>query len=152
MLYRIAIAFAALALLLAAAIGAEAATNPGTLTGKHLGYADGDTLTISGVRVRLLGIAAPERDELGGPEARRALLAIVAGKRITCRLTGERTFDRAVAVCRARSIDINRAMVANGWAAACPAFSRRYLAAEASAQAAKLGIWISGAYVKPKYC
>ena len=84
---------------------------------------DGDTLYVGSVKIRLEGIAAPELDEPLGPEARDFLTAFALGKRARCDLTGERSFDREVAVCRIDGQDLGRVMVEAGLARDCPHFS-----------------------------
>ena len=80
---------------------------------------DGDTLYVGAVNIRLQGIAAPELDEPFGPEARDFLTAVALGKRARCDLTGERSFDRQVAVCRIDGQDLGRLMIEAGLARDC---------------------------------
>ena len=84
---------------------------------------DGDTLYVGSVKIRLEGIAAPELDEPLGPEARDFLTTFAHGKRAECDLTGERSFDREVAVCRIDRRDLGEVMVEAGLARDCPHFS-----------------------------
>ncbi len=92
---------------------------------------DGDTLYVGPTKIRLQGIAAPELDELLGPEARDFLAAIALGKRARCDLTGELSFDRQVAVCRIDGRDLGRLIVEAGLARDCPRYSGgRYAAVE----------------------
>ena len=74
---------------------------------------DGDTLYVASTRIRLQGIAAPELDEPLGPEARDFLTAVALGRTAKCELTGERSFDRQVAVCRIDGQDLGRVMIEN---------------------------------------
>ena len=84
---------------------------------------DGDTLFVGPTKIRLQGIAAPEWDEPFGPEARAFLIAVALGKRARCDLTGERSFDRQVAVCRIDGQDLGRLIVGAGLARDCPRYS-----------------------------
>ena len=93
---------------------------------------DGDTIEISGVSVRLKGIAAPERDEPGGAEATEAMRRLIGTQDVRCELTGERTHNRAVGYCSAGGTDLNAAMVRGGLALSCPRYSRRYVGLEPS--------------------
>jgi endonuclease YncB( thermonuclease family) len=74
---------------------------------------DGDTLYVGAVNIRLQGIAAPELDEPLGPEARDFLTAVALGRTAKCELTGERSLDRQVAVCRIDGQDLGRVMIEN---------------------------------------
>ena len=74
---------------------------------------DGDTLYVGSTKIRLEGIAAPELDEPLGPEARDFLTAVALGRTAKCELTGERSFDRQVAVCRIDGQDLGRVMIEN---------------------------------------
>ena len=84
---------------------------------------DGDTLYVGPTKIRLQGIAAPELDEPFGPEARDFLIAVALGKRARCDLTGERSFDRQVAVCRIDGQDLGKMIIEAGLARDCPRFS-----------------------------
>lgn len=92
---------------------------------------DGDTVEVAGVRVRLNGVAAPERSEPGGNEATDALRAIVAGQTVRCALSGQTSHKRQVGVCWVRTLDIGAAIIATGRARDCPRYSDgRYSAVE----------------------
>jgi endonuclease YncB( thermonuclease family) len=135
------------------------APQPGTvatLTG-HATAHDGDDLRFGDVRVRLWGIAAPEDRrglvQPGGPEARAALAALVAGRRVRCELDGTTAGRslRPVAVCFAGGVDVAEALVRGGWARDCPAHSGgAYATVEAEARAA--GRDLAAGYPLPGYC
>lgn len=144
---------ATLILIVLAACAAPAAPVPdtgATLTGMARVH-DGDTLTIGGVPVRLKGISAPELAEAGGVEAREALRRLVAGQVVTCALTGERTYHRAVGYCAVGALDLQAELVRAGLVMACPRFDPRYLPLEADPRAAHVGVWGNG-YALPGYC
>ena len=114
---------------------------------------DGDTIDIHGTRIRLDGVDAPESrqtclDAAGrkyrcGQVSANALDRFLsASQPIACRPTG-RNYGRVVAICRrADGTDINRWLVANGYAVDWPKYSKgRYAGEQARAQAARLGIW-----------
>lgn len=117
----------------------------------ELRVVDGDTLVLNGESIRLKGISAPEMKDPGGKESRAYLLALARNGTVTCELTGERTHDRSVGFCKAGDVDLNGQMVRDGWAAACPRYSGRYVADEAKAKAGRRGIWATG-YELPCYC
>lgn len=85
---------------------------------------DGDTLYIQNESVRLYGIDAEELNEPNGYAARDALRALVSGRAITCRPTGQFSHNRVVARCYLGSIEINRELVARGVVLDCFRYSR----------------------------
>ena len=119
---------------------------------------DGDTIDISGQRIRLHGIDAPEskqrcragRSEIEcGREATKALRRIIARESVTCEERDVDRYGRIVAVClNSDREDINAAMVAQGWALAYRQFSDDYVDQEGEAREAGLGMW-RGRFVAP---
>lgn len=116
--------------------------------------ADGDSLEISGERVRLEGIDAPElHQDCGegakawpcGIQARGALAALVAQGEVSCRPVDEDRYGRAVARCTVGGADIGAALVRQGWAVT---LGLAYRAEERAARAAGAGIW-SGPFDMP---
>ena len=94
---------------------------------------DGDTVVVAGIHVRLKGVDAAELGTERGENARRVMTKIVTGK-LTCRLTGEKTHRREVGYCTTdERIDINRAIIAQGAALACPRYDDRYVPFEQAA-------------------
>ena len=92
---------------------------------------DGDTLEISGVRIRLNGVAAPERNEPGGAEATATMKRMTSGKIVRCSLTGKKTYKREVGTCWVETLDLGAALIAAGKARDCPRYSAgRYSALE----------------------
>ena len=111
---------------------------------------DGDTLHVDRVRVRLHGIDAPESAQRCrtsgrlwpcGREATRALARRIGGRPVACEERDRDRYGRVVAVCTVAGLDLNRWMVAEGWAFAYRRYSRDYVAAESRARAARQGIW-----------
>ena len=98
-----------------------------TLVGRA-SVVDGDTLEIRGERVRLWGVDAPESaqtclDKAGKPWpcGRRAAFALAdfLGQRtVSCGVRERDRYGRAVAVCFVGGVEINRWLVAEGWALA----------------------------------
>ena len=92
---------------------------------------DRDTLEISSVRIRLNGVAAPERKEPGGAEATAAMKKMTSGKTVRCSLTGKKTYKREVGTCWAGTLDLGAALIASGKTRDCPRYSdSRYSALE----------------------
>ena len=113
---------------------------------------DGDTLEVSGKRVRLFGIDAPESDQTCqkdgvsfacGQIATQQLEALVEGKQVECRGSSVDQYGRLLAVCTAGPEQLNQVMVEHGWAVAYRQYSDDYNAAELRAKSNHLGIWSS---------
>jgi len=114
---------------------------------------DGETLVLNETIIRLDGIAAPPRGQICrtpdggqtdcGAEAAAALATLVRGRDITCRLVGRDREGFPRAICRAGEQELNRALVAAGWARAradMPGLAPE----EATARATGRGLWRAG--------
>jgi endonuclease YncB( thermonuclease family) len=130
------------------------AAGPGSAQERITGVAsviDGDTIEIHGVRIRFFGIDAPE----GGQQCRRpdgsswrcgqqAALALsdhIERSTIRCEARDRDRYGRTVAVCFRGNEDLNRWMVANGWAVAYRQYAAAYVADEDAARQARSNIW-----------
>lgn len=118
---------------------------------------DGDSLRVGQTEVRLFGIDAPELSQACtragqswpcGSAAADQLGRLIAGKQVTCLPVGTDKFGRTLARCSAGSIDVNRVMVASGYALAFRRYSFEYISAEDTAKASKRGMW-SGTFELP---
>lgn len=119
---------------------------------------DGDSLMVGEREVRLFGIDAPEFNQtctrVGaawpcGSTAADQLSKLVTGKLVSCVSMGADKYGRTLARCTAGFSDLNRAMVASGYALAFfRRYSMDYISAEQSAKASKRGIW-SGEFQLP---
>lgn len=135
-----------------------------TITGKPQ-FGDGDTFRISGVKVRIHAIDAPEAEQqckraddtcyACGTESTEYMQDLIAGHRVTCTLTGKRSWDRMIGVCTAGGQDLAVLMLKSGWAVASkkylgevPGKRVPYLAAEQEAEQAKSGMW-QGEFTMP---
>jgi endonuclease YncB( thermonuclease family) len=130
-----------------------AACTPAAAADSFSGYAraiDGDSLTVGDAEVRLFGIDAPEWTQTCkkggaswacGEAAADQLSKLVTGKKLFCQRIDTDEYGRIVARCQAGSVDVNRTMVASGYATAYRHYSADYVPAEERAKAAKLGIW-----------
>lgn len=114
--------------------------------------AEGDSLEMSGTRIRLFGIDAPEgrqtckRDGVDwrcGEEAAALLRSLVDGRQVVCTGRDTDAYGRTVAICKADGLELNHTMVEAGFAVALPQFTDRYADAEAKAQQHRLGMWAS---------
>lgn len=118
---------------------------------------DGDTLTMTGIVIRLHGIDAPELAQTctrGGAEwacgraAADRLSSLVAGGSVRCEQHDMDSYGRIVATCRIGGTDLSRALVEAGLAIALPQFTDAYIGAEARARDLRLGIW-AGDFMTP---
>ena len=119
---------------------------------------DGDTIDIHGKRIRLHGIDAPEsRQECTrsdgerwrcGQQAALALADKVGRGTVRCEMRDRDRYGRFVAVCFRAAEDLNRWLVANGWAVAYRRYSMDYAADEKSARQSSLNIW-AGEFMMP---
>jgi len=116
--------------------------------------ADGDSLTLSGQRIRLLGLDAPElaqtcrqgNDERPcGKMARDALRRIVGSRIVRCEAQDEDRYGRLLARCYLGDDDIGEMLVRSGWALSSGDYER----AEAQARGAGAGIWAMQ-FIEPK--
>lgn len=126
--------------------------------GETVRIADGDSFAIGGRRIRLFGIDAPERGQsCADADGRRYDCGAAAGEALT-RLIGNElprcterdrdSYGRSVAVCTVGGRELNRAMVAEGWAIAFTRYSRDYVGDEATARRARRGLW-RGRFERP---
>jgi endonuclease YncB( thermonuclease family) len=120
---------------------------------------DGDSLRGPNGDVRLYGIDAPELHQTCldsrsatyqcGRESFRHLEALMAGQPVRCRIIDHDRFRRAVAVCSAGTLELNRQMVEDGWAVAYERLPSIYAAAEERAHARRRGLW-QGTFARPR--
>lgn len=113
---------------------------------------DGDTLNMTGERIRLVGIDAPERQQTCqrgdqawacGKDAKALLANMIAGKAVECEPLDRDAYGRTVARCYADGRELGSIMVREGLAIALPNGSADYAAAEATAKNFRLGLWAS---------
>ncbi len=119
---------------------------------------DGDTIDVSGTRIRLHGIDAPEGGQRCtrangvawqcGEESALALTRQLGRSQVRCDAQGLDRYRRTLAVCFKAGVDINQWMVANGWAVAFRRFAVVYVPAEERTQKARLGLW-AGTFEMP---
>ncbi|MDI9408198.1 MAG: thermonuclease family protein [Candidatus Pacebacteria bacterium] len=128
-----------------------------TITGKAF-VIDGDTLVIRSRHIRLQGIDAPEYKQTCqrpdgvtwgcGLVAARQLRQKLEGAKLTC--IGEQwdKYGRLLANCFLGEQNLNRWVVASGWAIAYRFFTTEFAPEEEQAKATKLGIW-SSRFIEP---
>ena len=109
---------------------------------------DGDSFHLGDDRIRLLGIDAPELDQVCadaqgrdwpcGRAARDGLAALMRGRSLKCQPDGHDRFGRLLAICSVGTRDVGGQMVEAGLAVS----SDDYWREEAAARAAKRGLWV----------
>jgi endonuclease YncB( thermonuclease family) len=120
---------------------------------------DVDTLDISGTRIRLWGIDAPESNQLCrgedsiqyqcGTEAAGSLDSFLMGRPIDCAPISLDQYGQTFAVCSVDGMDLGDWLVRNGLALDWPQYSKgKYDKAQRDAEHAGRGIW-QGSYVEP---
>lgn len=120
---------------------------------------DGDTLSISGTRIRLIDIDAPELDQtcidvqghdwLCGRQASAQLRSHVRGRDLTCQPKSKDQYGRVLAACSLPDgSDVNAWMVQQGWAVTS-GYADVYIRQQADAKSARRGIW-SGSFIPPR--
>jgi endonuclease YncB( thermonuclease family) len=117
--------------------------------------ADGDSLRLQGDRIRLLGIDAPELDQLCwdaagaewpcGRAARDELARLVAAGPVDCQPEGADRYGRTLARCSVNQIDLGGGVVRAGLALATDGYG----AEQSAARSQKIGLW-QGRFVDPK--
>src|SRR6202790_1312030 len=119
---------------------------------------EGDQIHIGNTRIRLGGIDAPSTDQLClntsgerwtcGAAARDELIKHVGNKSWTCHARTTDRRGRIVARCEVEGEDIQKWLVANGWALSFARVSHDYDDDEKAAREAKAGMW-QGAFIAP---
>ena len=112
------------------AAGASGGTAATTVDAQpaQVAVVDAGTLKLNDRVVRLLGVEPPVhgvtcQTSTGtgfdcGAAATNGLAALVRGTPVACRLNGQDEFGRPYAACKASGTDLNRAVIAAGWARA----------------------------------
>lgn len=107
---------------------------------------DGDSVFVEGREVRMVGIDAPEgqqmcqkngRDWDCGEEARRQLQRLTAKNSVRCEGHEEDKHGRLLGTCYVGTTNLNKEMVAIGFAVSYG----KYKSDEQSAKQARLGLW-----------
>ena len=140
--------------ILLTSVATSAGAAPVSGTGRAI---DGDSLMVGEQEVRLFGIDAPEftqsctRSGMAwacGSAAADQLTQLAGAKQVSCVSMGVDRYARVLGRCSAEGTDLNRTMVATGYALAYRRYSADYVSAEDSARLAKRGLW-SGSFQRP---
>ena len=117
------------------------------------GVRDGDTVTVSGKRVRLFGIDAPELSQPGGEDARDFLASHAQGRTVRVEKKDRDDYGRVVGVVLLPDgTELNALMVKSGHAWVYTKYCRDCYGlqlAQAFAKARKLGLWAGERPVPP---
>lgn len=85
---------------------------------------DGDTIYVNHQAIRLWGVDAEELSEPHGIRAKLALRDIIGKASVRCVPTGDTSYSRSVARCYIGDAELNRSIVASGWALDCKRYSK----------------------------
>lgn len=119
---------------------------------------DGDSLSVSGISIRLFGIDALEGRQTCtrnsqvwacGEETTSQLRALIGDIPVRCEGVGFDDHGRTLAICHVGPVELNRTLVSAGWATAFRKYSTLYVDAEEQAKERRLGIWAS-TFVSPE--
>lgn len=148
-----------LGLLLLTSTAAQAAT----LSGRVVGVADGDTITVLDsqertYKIRLSGIDAPEKAQAFGQVSKQSLSDLVYGKHVTVVWDKEDRYKRIVGKVLLAGADANLKQVARGLAwhykkyanEQTPEDAKNYADTENAARVQRLGLW-SDAHASPPW-
>ncbi len=149
-------ALACLLLALACAAYAE------TVTGRVVGVADGDTITVLDAdmvqhKIRLAGIDAPEKKQAFGNRAKESLSDMVFDKTVNVETEKRDRYGRQIGKVLVDGQDVNLVQVERGMAWFYRQYQREqspndrklYEAAEDAAKAGKRGLWRDSEPVPP---
>ncbi len=124
--------------------------------GRVVSVHDGDTLTVlidrRQVRVRLIGIDAPELRQPFGTRSRQSLSDLCFGKTAALDVRGQDRYKRTLAHVTCAGTDANSEQVRRGYAWTFVRYARRdspLLALENEARSAHRGLWQDSAPVPP---
>jgi endonuclease YncB( thermonuclease family) len=108
---------------------------------------DGDTIEVADIPIRLSGLTCDERGTPLGKEGTTAMKSLITGQRITCDLTGKKSYDREIGRCRlADGRDLGAELISQGVCGRCDRYDPQgtYISAQSTA-----GTFLGKV---PKYC
>ncbi len=130
-------------------VASAAAARSSTLTGKVVGVADGDTVTVlvdhhRRVRVRLHGVDCPEKKQAFGKRAKQLTSRLVFGKTVRVKVATTDRYGRTVGEVFVGDQSLNEALVKAGLAWWYKKYARRakvLAVLEDEARRARRGLW-----------
>ena len=128
--------------------------NAATLTGKVVGVADGDTITVldssnTQYKIRLAGIDAPEKKQAFGNVSKQSLSDLVYGKQVDVNWDKQDRYGRTVGKVFVNGTNANLVQVKRGLAWYYKKYQNElilddrldYLHAQEAAESSKVGLW-----------
>jgi len=128
--------------------------NAETITGRVVGVADGDTITVLDAdkvqhKIRLAGIDAPEKKQAFGNRSKESLSELAFDKTVNVETSKRDRYGRQIGKVLVNGQDVNLVQVERGMAwfyrqhqrEQSPSDRRLYEAAEDAAKAEKRGLW-----------
>lgn len=117
-----------------------------TLSCRVISVTDGDTIRCldssqQQYRIRFAGIDAPESKQAFGKQAKQTLSSMIYQKNVKIDVSSTDRYGRSIGTVYLSTEDINRKMVASGYAWAYRQYSTKYVADETMARSKKLGLW-----------
>ena len=122
--------------------------------GQVVKVADGDTITLKKtdgqtIRIRFLGIDAPEHDQAGGPASKAHLESLVSGRNVTVRYRNLDQYGRTVGkvLVDGKDVNLSQLQTGNAWfyrsyqKSMFPEDRPIYEAAEEKARSERVGLW-----------
>ncbi|TQR34664.1 nuclease [Campylobacter sp. MIT 99-7217] len=124
------------------------------IKGKVVRVIDGDTIELldfanEKYRIRFFGIDAPESKQDFGNKSKDYLASLIAGKEVQVIKKSKDKYGRIVGIVEFNGQDINKAMVANGYAWAYSYYTDAYVQDQKNAKSSKLGLWKSKNPIEP---
>ncbi len=124
-------------------------------TGKVVGVADGDSITVlrnrEQVKVRLVEIDAPEKGQAFGSRSQQASEALVKGQEVRVVERGKDKYQRALGRISRGDLDVNAEQVRQGmaWVFRQYAKDATLYTMETDAKEQKRGLWRDPAPIRP---
>lgn len=138
------------------------ASNAGTLTGRVVGIADGDTLTLLDAtntqhKIRLSGIDSPEKGQPFGQVCKKSLSDLAYDRVVAVESNKLDRYGRVIGKVLVNGQDVNLEQVRRGCGWHYKKYQNEqilddrlsYNAAEESARASRVGLWTDNAPVPP---
>lgn len=134
----------------------------GTFTGRVVGVADGDTITVldstnTQHKIRLAGIDAPEKSQAFGQVSKESLSDLVFDKQVTIDWHKQDRYGRTVGKVLVNGVDANLEQIKRGLAWFYKKYQNEqvlqdrlnYLHAQEDAEKSRVGLWIDSEQVAP---
>ena len=120
------------------------------LYASHVTVVDGDTIKLGDVKIRFIGIDAPEINQTCvasegkvacGKISRDILITKVTNNKISCTDEGKDFYGRVLGECFVNGESLSRYLVREGFAFAYRKYSDKFISDEEYAKSNRLGMW-----------